>query len=193
MKTFIAVLCLAVLAQCNVVPENGHAGQEQNGITQLNNLIEQARSNIDNLAKQIQEQMNLPSQETVVNVVKEQSNNFVHTVQDYMKNITEQIQEKNPELERLWTDVKGKLNKVVEDITSGIPNAQEQAAELQAKFQEGVQVLVKESDNAVKSLNENSGKLKEDIAKFTKQAVDIAVEATQSMNNQLQQVAHAGH
>lgn len=92
-------------------------------------------------------------------------------------------------MERLWDGVKVKLNKVVEDINSGIPNAQQQVNELQAKFQEGVQTVLKESDKAAKSLGQHSGKIQEDLAKFTKQAVDIAVEATQNLNNQLQAAA----
>lgn len=92
-------------------------------------------------------------------------------------------------MERSWNDVKTMLNKVVDDISSGIPNAQQQVAELQSKFQQGIQTLLKESDKAAKSLNQHSGKIQEDLAKFTKQAVDIAVQATQNLNNQLQTVA----
>lgn len=91
----------------------------------------------------------------------------------------------------MWNDIKVKLNKAVEDVSSGIPNAQQQVADLQAKFQQGVQVLLKESDNAAKSLGEHSGKIQEDLAKITKQVVDIGVQATQNLNAQLQQAAVA--
>lgn len=100
-----------------------------------------------------------------------------------------QVKNKSPELERMLADVKGKLAKVVDDISSGIPNAQQQVADLQAKFQQGVQTVMKESDNAAKTLGQQSGKIQEDLAKFTKQAVDIAVQATQNLNNELQQAA----
>lgn len=99
------------------------------------------------------------------------------------------MKNKSPELERAWNDVKTKLNQVVEDINSGIPNAQQQVTELQAKFQQGVQTVLKETDTAAKSLSQQSEKIQEDFAKFTKQAVDIAVQATQNLNTQLQQAA----
>lgn len=97
------------------------------------------------------------------------------------------MKNKTPELETMWNDVKGKLTKVVNDISG--PEAQQQVAELEAKFQQGVQVMLKESDKAAKSLGTHSEKIQEDLAKFAKQAVDIAVQATQNLNTQLQQAA----
>lgn len=102
---------------------------------------------------------------------------------------TTQVSEKTPELERLWTDVKGKLNKVVEDINAQIPNAGEQLNQLQTKLQEGLQVVVQESDKTAKAVSKNSEKVQEDIAKLTKQAVELAVQTTQNLNTQLQQAA----
>lgn len=102
---------------------------------------------------------------------------------------TTQVSEKTPELERLWTDVKGKLNKVVEDINAQIPNAGEQLNQLQTKLQEGLQVVVQESDKTAKAVSKNSEKVQEDIAKLTKQAVELAVQTTQNLNHQLQQAA----
>ena len=99
-----------------------------------------------------------------------------------------QIKAKSPELETLWNDMKGRLSQAVDGLTAQIPNAQEQAAQLEAKFTEGVNILVKESEKAAKAINQNSSKAQEDIAKFTKQAVEIAVQATQNLNAQLQQV-----
>lgn len=99
------------------------------------------------------------------------------------------MKNKTPELETMWNDVKGKLTKVVNDISGQIPEAQQQVAELEAKFQQGVQVMLKESDKAAKSLGTHSEKIQEDLAKFAKQAVDIAVQATQNLNTQLQQAA----
>jgi len=159
--------------------------------TQLVDLITTAQENINNIGKQIQEQLNLPDQQTVVNTIKEQSNSLVNNVQSYIAQVSEDIKAKSPELERLWGDIKGKLNKVVDDINAQVPNAQEQAAQLQAKFTEGVNVLLKESDNAAKTISSNSEKAQENIAKFTKQAVEIAVQASQNLNNQLQKAAAA--
>ncbi|XP_003701476.1 apolipophorin-III-like protein [Megachile rotundata] len=189
MKSILAViLAIALISEAKVAPESTTNSQGTPEL-QLSDLISQAQANINNLAKQIQEQWNLPDQETIVKTVKEQSTNFVNNIQEYVKNMTEEVKNKSPELERAWNDVKGKLNKVVEDINSGIPNAQQQVADLQAKFQQGVQTVLKETDNAAKSLSQQSGKIQEDFAKFTKQAVDIAVEATQNLNNQLQAAA----
>ncbi|XP_050479511.1 uncharacterized protein LOC126868267 [Bombus huntii] len=189
MKTiFTIILAIALVSEAKVAPSSTTNSQGSPEV-QLTELINQAQTNINNLAKQIQEQWNIPDQETMVKTVKEQSTNFITNIQNYMKNITEEVKTKTPELERLWDGVKVKLNKVVEDINSGIPNAQQQVNELQTKFQEGVQTVLKESDKAAKSLSQHSGKIQEDLAKFTKQAVDIAVEATQNLNNQLQAAA----
>ncbi|XP_060817323.1 uncharacterized protein LOC132907879 [Bombus pascuorum] len=189
MKTILTIiLAVALVSEAKVAPSSTTNSQGSPEV-QLTELINQAQTNINNLAKQIQEQWNIPDQETIVKTVKEQSTNFITNIQSYMKNITEEVKTKTPELERLWDGVKVKLNKVVEDINSGIPNAQQQVNELQTKFQEGVQTVLKESDKAAKSLGQHSGKIQEDLAKFTKQAVDIAVEATQNLNNQLQAAA----
>ncbi|XP_034171096.1 apolipophorin-III-like protein [Osmia lignaria lignaria] len=188
MKSILAIiLAVALMSEAKIAP--GSTNSQGTPELQLSDLISQAQANINALAKQIQEQLNIPDQETIVKTVKEQSTNFVHNIQDYVKNITEEVKNKSPELERALNDVKSKLNKVVEDINSGIPNAQQQVNELQAKFQQGVQTVLKETDTAAKSLSQQSEKIQEDFAKFTKQAVDIAVQATQNLNNQLQQAA----
>lgn len=72
-----------------------------------------------------------------------------------------------------------------------MPNAKESAEQLQKQFQEGVQTLVKESNTIAESFKQNSGTVKEEIAGFTKKAVDIAVEATHNLNEQLKTVAAA--
>ena len=190
MKRILAiVLAVAVLSEAKVAPPATTTNSQTTFESQLTDFIGQAQANINNLTKQIQEQLNLPDQETIIRTVKQQSTDFVANVQTYMQNMTEEVKNKRPELESMWNDVKVKLNKVVEDINSGIPNAQEQVADLQAKFQQGVQVVLKESDTAAKSLGQHSVKIQEDLAKITKQAVDIAVQATQNLNNQLQQAA----
>ena len=189
MKILAIVLTVVVLSEAKVAPPATTTNSQTTFESQLAEFIGQAQANINNLTKQIQEQLNLPDQETIVNTVKQQSTDFVTNVQAYMQNMTEEVKNKRPELESMWNDVKTKLNNVVEDINSGIPNAREQVADLQAKFQQGVQVMLKESDTAAKSLGQHSEKIQEDMAKFTKQAVDIAVQATQNLNNQLQQVA----
>ncbi|CAK9825801.1 hypothetical protein ANTRET_LOCUS3739 [Anthophora retusa] len=189
MKTILAIiLAVAFVCEAKVAPATT-ANSQPSPEAQLTELISQAQTNINNLAKQIQEQWNIPDQETIVKTVKEQSTNLVTNIQNYIQNITEEVKTKTPELEHLWNDVKTKLTKVVDDINSGIPNAQQQVAELQAKFQQGVQTVLKESDTAAKSLSQHSGKVQEDLAKFTKQAVDIVVQATQNLNTHLQQAA----
>ncbi|XP_043800104.1 uncharacterized protein LOC122718817 [Apis laboriosa] len=189
MKNILTIIfSIILISEAKVAPTSTTNSQVSPDV-QLSELISQAQANINNLAKQIQEQWNIPDQETIVKTVKDQSTNFVNNIQDYIKNVTEEVKTKTPELERSWNDVKTMLNKVVDDISSGIPNAQQQVAELQSKFQQGVQTLLKESDKAAKSLSQHSGKIQEDLAKFTKQAVDIAVQATQNLNNQLQTAA----
>ncbi|KAG6803467.1 hypothetical protein HZU73_01386 [Apis mellifera caucasica] len=189
MKTILTIIfSIILISEAKVAPTSTTNSQGTPDV-QLSELISQAQANINNLAKQIQEQWNIPDQDTIVKTVKDQSANFVNNIQDYIKNVTEEVKTKTPELERSWNDVKTMLNKVVDDISSGIPNAQQQVAELQSKFQQGVQTLLKESDKAAKSLSQHSGKIQEDLAKFTKQAVDIAIQATQNLNNQLQTAA----
>ncbi|XP_076760374.1 apolipophorin-III-like protein [Xylocopa sonorina] len=191
MKNILVVIFAVVLvSEAKVAPSTGTANSGSSDI-QLTELINQAQTNINNLAKQIQEQLNIPDQQTIVNTVKEESNKFATNMQDFMKNITAQVKDRSPELESMWNSVKGNLTKVFDDMIAGIPNAQQQVADLEAKFQQGVQTVLNESDTAAKSLSQHSGKIQEDLAKFTKQAVDIAVQATQNLNNQLQQAAAA--
>ncbi|XP_046824241.1 uncharacterized protein LOC124426524 [Vespa crabro] len=186
----IVLTVFLVYIEAKVVPSsNVEAQQTSNQPLQLSELISQAQANINTLAVQLQEKLNLPDQETLIKNVKEQSTSFVNNLQEFVKNVTEQVNEKTPELERLWTDVKGKLNKVVEDINAQIPNAGEQLNQLQTKLQEGLQIVVQESDKTVKAVSKNSEKVQEDIAKFTKQAVELAVQTTQNLNSQLQQTA----
>jgi len=97
-----------------------------------------------------------------------------------------QIKAKSPELENLWTSMRNKLSETFDNLNVN-PETTEQVNQLRAKFQEGVQTLVTESENAAKTITENSGKVQEGIAKLAKQAIDIAVQASQNLNNQLQQ------
>lgn len=97
-----------------------------------------------------------------------------------------QIKTKSPELESLWTSMKNKLSETFDNLNVNSETT-EQMNQLRAKFQEGVHTLVTESENAAKTISENSSKVQEGIAKFTKQAIDIAVQASQNLNQQLTQ------
>lgn len=99
------------------------------------------------------------------------------------------VKGKTPELEQLWAKIKTKLDKVVTDVNTQIPNANESAAQLQTKFNEAVQEFIEQSKTVASSLKDNSGKIQEEIAKYTKKAVDIAVDASQNLNTQLQTAA----
>lgn len=93
-------------------------------------------------------------------------------------------------MENLWANVKTRLSDVVDRLNVN-PETTEQVNQLRTTFQEGIQTLVTESENAAKSITENSSKVQEGIAKITKQAIDIAVEASQNLKNQLQQATTA--
>lgn len=98
-----------------------------------------------------------------------------------------QVKNKNPELENLWTNMKTKLNEMIDKVSVN-PETTEQINQLHTRLQEGIQTLITETENAAKSIGENSNKLQEDIANLAKGALDIAKEATQNLNNQLHQV-----
>ncbi|XP_017879388.1 uncharacterized protein LOC108624516 [Ceratina calcarata] len=185
MKIFAIVLAV-VLVSVKAAPSDGTAPGSSD--VKLTDLIQQAQTNINNLATQIQEQLNIPDQDTIVKTVKEQSSNFVTTMQEFMKNMTEEAKKKSPELEGVWNDVKAKITEGIDSLSTTL-NAETQVAELKNKFQQGVETVLTESNNAAKNLSQHSGKIQEDLAKITKQAVDIAVEATQNLNKQLQQAA----
>lgn len=95
---------------------------------------------------------------------------------------------KNPELENILTNLKNKMTEAVDKMTVN-PETTEQMNQLRARFQEGVQTVMTESENVAKSISSNSEKLQQDITKFTKDAIDMAVQASQNLNNQLQQAA----
>lgn len=96
-----------------------------------------------------------------------------------------QTSKKSPEFKKLVEDFSAKLSKVVSDINASVPNAKESTAELQKQFQTVVDTVIKESDSLTKTLKDNSGNIKEDIANFTKKVVDTVVESTQKLNEQL--------
>ncbi|XP_011686217.1 PREDICTED: uncharacterized protein LOC105448965 [Wasmannia auropunctata] len=181
----LAVLLVAV--EGKVVPasdvENQQTGTQP---LQLSDHIKEAQNVINNLGAQLQQQLNLPNQEEFLNTIKEQSSNLANNVQAYLKNMSDEIKAKSPELENLWTNMKNKLSETFDNLNVN-PETTEQVNQLRTKFQEGVQTLVTESENAAKTISENSSKVQEGIAKFTKQAIDIAVQASQNLNNQLQQ------
>lgn len=58
---------------------------------QLVDIINTAQQNINNLGKQIQEQLQLPDQETVVNTIKTQSTDLVKNVQTYITQVSEEV------------------------------------------------------------------------------------------------------
>lgn len=189
MKSIVAIaLALAVVvAEARVATETATTNTQGSDGNQLTELINQAQDNINSITKQIQEKLNLPDQENLLKTVKEQTTGFAANFEAFLKNVTAEIQSKSPELETVWNDVKGKITKGLDDVTSG--NAKQQLADLEAKFKQGVQIVLTESDNTAKTLNQHSSKIQEEIAKFTKQAVDMTVEATQNLNNLLQQTA----
>lgn len=100
-----------------------------------------------------------------------------------------QVKAKSPEIQQAWEGVKTKFTSVVDDINKQIPQAQEQAKELSAKLTNGLNVLVEESNKAATEIGKSSEKVQEDLAKFTKQAVEIAVQTTTNLESQLRQLA----
>lgn len=91
MKTiFTIIFAIVLVSEAKVAPSSTTNSQGSPEV-QLTELINQAQTNINNLAKQIQEQYNIPDQETIVKTVKEQSTNFITNIQSYMKNITEEV------------------------------------------------------------------------------------------------------
>lgn len=82
--------------------------------------------------------------------------------------------------------MKNKVSETINNLNMN-PDTTEQLNKLHTKFHEGVQTIMTESENLAKTINENSGKVQEGIAKFTKQAVDIVSEASQNLNQRLQQ------
>lgn len=91
MKTiFTIIFAIVLVSEAKVAPSSTTNSQGSPEV-QLTELINQAQANINNLAKQIQEQYNIPDQETIVKTVKEQSSNFITNIQSYMKNITEEV------------------------------------------------------------------------------------------------------
>lgn len=112
MKTILTIIfSIILISEAKVAPTSTTNSQGTPDV-QLSELISQTQANINNLAKQIQEQWNIPDQDTIVKTVKDQSANFVNNIQDYIKNVTEEVKTKTPELERSWNDVKTMLSMV---------------------------------------------------------------------------------
>ncbi|XP_034938083.1 uncharacterized protein [Chelonus insularis] len=186
---YVCGLLFATLVALTCGFPNGEP--EEKPSNQLADLITQAQTSIQNLGKELQEKLNLPDQETVVNTIKTQSSTLVENVQNYIKEVSENVKSKNPELEKAWENVKEKLTQVVDDINKQIPNAKEQATKLQEVVTHGLNVIVEESGKAAKAIDSNSEKVREDIAKFTKEAVEIAVQTTKNLDAQLRNMTAA--
>lgn len=91
MKNILTIIfCIVLISEAKVAPTSSTNSQGSPNV-QLTELISQAQANINNLAKQIQEQWNIPDQETIVKTVKDQSTNFINNIQDYIKNVTEEV------------------------------------------------------------------------------------------------------
>ncbi|KYN41458.1 hypothetical protein ALC56_04139 [Trachymyrmex septentrionalis] len=186
---YLHSLILAVLlvtTESKVVPTSDVENQQTDTQPlQLSDHIREAQNLINNLGAQLQQQLN-PNQKDFNTAIQEGTTNLVSNVQMFFKNMSDEIKAKSPELESVWISMKNKLSETFNNLNVN-PETTEQMNQLSAKFQEGVQTLVSESENTAKTISENSSKVQEGIAKFTKQAIDIAVQASQSLSNQLQQ------
>ncbi|XP_070171971.1 apolipophorin-III-like protein [Polyergus mexicanus] len=183
---FILALVL-IAAEAKVVPASDVENQQTSAQTfeaSIADRIKEAQNVISNLGAQIQE--HLPNHDELLNTFKEHSTGLVNNINEYIKNVTEEVKAKSPELENLWTNLKTKLSEAVDKLNVN-QETTDQMNQLGVKFQEGVQAILTESENSAKTISENSAKVQEGIAKLTKQAIDIAVQASQSLNNQLQQ------
>ena len=59
--------------------------------TNLAEIISSAQANINNMGKQIQEQLNIPDQTAVVNTIKTQSANLVSNVETFMSQVSQDV------------------------------------------------------------------------------------------------------
>ncbi|XP_008557776.1 uncharacterized protein LOC103578449 [Microplitis demolitor] len=165
------------------------AGEVSTQPMQLSELITQAQASINNFGEELQKKLNLPDQESVAKTIQAQTTNFVTNVQDYVKKVSDDIKTKNPELEKIWDDIKGKFSKVADDINAQIPNAQDQANQLKEKLTQGFNVLVEESSKVSKAIGTDSEKIQEDVGKITKQAVELVLETTKNFETKLRELA----
>jgi hypothetical protein len=96
MKHFLAIILgvvfIAVFIESKAVP-NGEDNTQQSGTQplQLSDHIREAQNLINNLGAQLQQQLNLPNQEELANTFKEQSTNLANNVQEYIRNVTEEV------------------------------------------------------------------------------------------------------
>ncbi|XP_012215843.1 uncharacterized protein [Linepithema humile] len=183
----IIVAIVLVTAEAKVVPTSENQQTDTQPV-QFSDYIREAQNNLAAMTSQLQEHLNLPNRDEFFNTMKEHSTNLANNLQSYITNTTEEVKAKAPELENLWTNVKNKLSEAVEKLNVN-PETAEQVAQLRTKFQEGVQSIVSESQNAFAIANENAGKVQDDFKKIAKQIAEIAVHESQNLSNQLQQAA----
>lgn len=67
------------------------AEKEIMGPINLSEMINNAQKNINELASNIKNQLNIPDQETVINTLKNQSSSFVSNVQNYISSVSEEV------------------------------------------------------------------------------------------------------
>lgn len=89
-----AVVAVLAVAEGKVLPASDVENQQTGNQTpQLTDLIRDAQTAINSWSTQIQEKLNLPNQDEFVNVIKEHSNTLATNVQQYVHNMTEQVNE----------------------------------------------------------------------------------------------------
>ncbi|XP_011307460.1 uncharacterized protein [Fopius arisanus] len=181
--------CAIFVIGCAAVAFGYPAGQPPAGQpAPLADLIEQAKAGITNLGQELSKRLEKDGQ-TTLDSLKTQSSTFANNLQELLNKVSEDVKAKSPEIQKAWDGVKNKFTGVINDINAQIPQAQEQASQLGAKLTNGLNVLVEESNKAAQEISKNSEKVQEDLAKFTKQAVEIAVKTTNNLDAQLRQLA----
>ena len=95
MKGIVGFVVFSVVALAAAKPQKAASEPVQdvtaNQPTNLAELISNAQANINNIGKQIQEQLNIPDQTAVVNTIKTQSANLVNNVQTFMSQVSEDV------------------------------------------------------------------------------------------------------
>ncbi|XP_063981352.1 uncharacterized protein LOC135164681 [Diachasmimorpha longicaudata] len=182
--------CAIIVIGCAAVAFGSPAGQPPAAAqpAPLSDLIEQAKAGITNLGQELSKRLEKDSQSTLESL-KTQSSSFANNLQDLLNKISEDVKAKSPEIQKAWDGVKTKFSGVVNDINAQIPQAQEQASQLGTKLTQGLNLLIEESSKAAKEISKSSETVQEDLAKFTKQAVEIAVKTTNNLDTQLRQLA----
>ncbi|KAL0266667.1 UNVERIFIED_CONTAM: hypothetical protein PYX00_009151 [Menopon gallinae] len=148
----------------------------------------------EHISKMLGLDQNAPTGEQVVELIRNQTKAFTVQAEAVQRQLENELKDlSNSTLATAFSDISKKIQETVTTFREQIESSGvgEQAAALQAKFQEGINTLVEEGKKLANNLEPQVNEAGKTLQNLTKKVIDEAVDNL----NQLQQKVHTatGH